>query len=133
MKESEMPWAKVTDSDGNDVTAELTAFADISGLQRAAPGRYSLLLLYSLYYWANAGRINPAKVVQEIEALEGRRQFSHTKPASVFERNKPLRGLWHKHYLEDGLPSMAINLRKGMKKYGIPLVEQNGRRCSKVG
>lgn len=124
MKESEKSWCKVTDSDGNDVTDELTAFADIYGLERAASGRYSLLLLYGLYYWAKVGRLNPAKVMEEIEALEGLRQSSRTKPASVFTRNQPLKGLWHKHYLEDGLPSMAINLQKGMRKYGIPFAQQ---------
>lgn len=90
MKESEKSWSKVTDSDGNDVTDELAAFADIYGLERAASGRYSLLLLYGLYYWAKAGRLNPARVMEEIEALEGLRQSSRTKPASAFTRNKPL-------------------------------------------
>ena len=119
-----MSWLQATDSDGNDITAELAAFADLFGLERAVSGRYSFLLLYGLYYWANSGRLNPAKVMEEIKALEGLRQSSRTKPASMFERNKPLRGLWHKHYLEDGLPSMAINLRKGLKKFGIPLAEK---------
>lgn len=124
MKEPEMTWRKVTDSDGNDVTEELAAFADIYGLERAASGRYSLLLLYGLYYLGNAGRLNPAKVMEEIKALEGLRQSSRTKPASIFRRNQPLKGLWHKHYLEDGMSSMAINLQKGMRKYGIPCAKR---------
>jgi len=133
MKEPEMSWCKVTDSDDIDVTEELAAFADIYGLERAASGRYSLLLLYSLYYWAKAGRLNPAKVMEEIEALEGLREASRTKPASIFRRNHPLKGLWHKHYLEDGLPSMAINLQKGMRKYGIPFAEQMVEQAQKSG
>lgn len=124
MNESPRPWSKVTDIDGNDLTEELDEFAEIYGLERAIPGRYSVLLLYGLYYGGKVGRLNPAKVIQEIEFLEGLRQPSGTKPASVFQRNKPLRGLWHKHYLEDGLSSMALNLHKGLERYGIPWAKE---------
>lgn len=124
MADSETPWFKATNSDGNEMTSELVAFAEIYGLERAVPGRYSWLLLFGLYHWAHAGRLNPRKVIEEIEFLEGIRGFSRSKPASVFERNEPLKGLWHKHYLEDGLPSMAKNLRKGLAKYGIPWAER---------
>ena len=124
MANSNTDWFKATDSDGNDITSELVEFAEMHGLERAASGRYSLLLLFELYHWGHAGRLNPGKVIEEIEFLEGLRQFIRSKPASVFDRNKPLRGLWHKHYLEDGLPSMAKNLRKGLMRYGIPCADR---------
>jgi hypothetical protein len=67
--------------------------------------------------------MNPAKVVREIEALETQAVPSHLKPATQF-RHPPLQGLWHQHYLEDGLPAFARNLRKGLGRYGIPFVEE---------
>ncbi len=36
-------------------------------------------------------------VVEEIKTLEGAPIRSHTKPVSQF-KNKPLKGLWHKHF-----------------------------------
>ena len=116
-------WFRSTDSDGNDVTSELLGFAEFIGLERVASGRYSVLLLLALYAGMRSGQQNPPKVIHEIEALEGLRVNSRSKPASIFKRDKPLKGLWHKHYLEDGLPSMATNLRKGIARYGLPWVK----------
>jgi hypothetical protein len=39
----------LTTKSGDDMTAELKGFAEIIGIERAAPGRYSLLLLLSLF------------------------------------------------------------------------------------
>ncbi len=116
-------WFTATNSDGEDMTSELRRFAEIVGLERAASGRYSVLLLLGLYGGIQSGQLNPAKVIHEIEALEGIRDCSRLKPASLFN-HYPLRGLWHKHFLEDGLSSMARNLRRGMHKYGLPWLEQ---------
>ena len=110
---------KATREDGTDMTPNLLEFAETIGIERIAPGRYSLLLLLVLYGASQAGRLNPAKVIHEIESLEGLRGESSLKPATQF-LSEPLKGLWHKHYLQDGLPSMAINLRKGIKRHGLP-------------
>jgi hypothetical protein len=67
--------------------------------------------------------LNPAKVVHEIEILEGANRSSLLKAPTQF-KHAPLKGLWHKHYLEDGMPSFARNLRKGIERFGIPFVEQ---------
>lgn len=115
-------WFKMTGSDGKDMTSELLSFAEMIGLERAASGRYSVLLLLGLYGGAQSGQLNPAKVIQEIQILEGLLGCSRLKPASIFNR-EPLQGLWHKHYLEDGVPSMATNLRRGINKYGLPWLE----------
>jgi hypothetical protein len=104
------------------MTLELMGFAEAIGLDRVASGRYSILLLLGLYGGMKSGQLNPAKVIYEIEALEGIRERSRLKPPSVFER-APLKGLWHKHYLEDGLASMAKNLRRGIHKYGLPWLD----------
>jgi hypothetical protein len=113
----------VTDSDGKDKSQELADFAKFIGLESAASGRYSLLLVLALYAGLKSGHLNPAKVVHEINALEELGAPSQLKASAPF-RHPPLQGLWHKHYLEDGLSAMAINLKKGILKFGIPFVEQ---------
>ncbi len=113
----------LTAADGTDMTDEITNFANIIGLERAAPGRYSLLLVLGLFGGSKSGQLNPAKVVHEIRALEGIGGSSHLKPP-IQNKYPPLKGLWHKHYLEDGVAAMAINIQKGLKKYGLPLFKQ---------
>lgn len=113
----------VTDGDGRDLKPGLEGFAKIYGLESLAPGRSSLLLLLELYVGANAGTLNPGKVIDQIRVLEGQLPSRGLKKAAPF-KGKKLRGLWHQHYLESGLPSMAINLQKGLKIYGIPWLKQ---------
>lgn len=109
--------------DGCDITQELLRLADIAGLERNVPGRYSVLLLMGLWAGLQHGQLNLEKVRIEIEALEGLRPGSSLKPASQF-KHPPLQGLWHKHYLESGLAPVARNLRKGIRRYGMPHVER---------
>jgi hypothetical protein len=92
-----------------------------------------MLLLLGLYGAAQSRHLNPAKVVREIEALEGLGPKSALKPATEFTRGKWLRGLWHQHHLQDGLASMALNLRKGMEKNGIPWLAQQIREAEQSG
>lgn len=117
-------WFRATNADGQDMAPDLLRFAERIELERIAAGRYSLLLLLCLFGGTRSGRLNPAKVIHEIECLEGIRERSNLKPASQFERKPALRGLWHKHYLEDGLPSMANNLSKGIAKFGLPWLKE---------
>lgn len=114
---------KATRSDGKDMTTELYDFATFVGLEKVATGRYSFLLLLELYAGVKSGRQNPKEIIDEIEVLEGLQKKSGTKQASLFHR-EPLKGLWHKHYLEDGLASMARNLSRGIGKYRIPWFEK---------
>ncbi len=103
--------------DGSDMTPTLMAFADECGLQRLVPNRFSLLLLLSLFGGARSEMQDPAKIIYEIEALEGR-QSSQCKGPLPF-KNGPLKGLMHQHYRRDGLASMACNLRAAMNEYGM--------------
>jgi hypothetical protein len=66
--------------DGKDVSAELQDFANGIGLEKAAPDRYSFLLVLGLFGSFKAGVLNPAKVVHEIRALEGIGPPSRLKP-----------------------------------------------------
>lgn len=111
-----------TNVNGEDRTPELMAFAKHIGLEEAAPGRYSLLLVLHLFGGFASRRANPHRVVDQIRALE--RGFrTGTKPAAPLRR-PPLRGLWHQHYLADGIASMAINLRNALANFGLPSLEQ---------
>jgi hypothetical protein len=113
----------VTAANGEDITAMVRGFARFIGLEQAAPGRHSMLLVMALFGGVKSGRLNPAKVVHEIRALEGIGPPSKLKPP-IQNKHPPLRGLWHKHYLEDGLSSMAQNILKGLKRYSIPVFQQ---------
>jgi hypothetical protein len=106
-------------------------FADLIGLSSAAPGRYSALLLAQLLGGHLSGYQNPAKVVHEIEALENG-QLGQLKPP-ILNRHPPLKGLWHKHYIEDGITSMAQNVKRGLDKFGIPFFEQKIREAEAAG
>jgi len=118
--------------DGKDITAELQEFANQIGLEQAAPGRYSLLLVLGLFGSVKAGVLNPAKVVHEIRALEGIGPPSQLKPPRQ-NKHQPLKGLWHKHYLEDGLRATAMNVQKGLNRHGMPLFEQRIRETEAAG
>jgi hypothetical protein len=79
-----------------------------------------------------SGRLNPTKVVHEIRALEGVGPPSRLKPP-IQNRHPPLKGLWHKHYMEDGIRSMAMNVEKGLKRHGIPLFQQKIQEAEAAG
>lgn len=121
-----------TAANGEDMTAELNNFAKVIGLESVAPGRYSMLLVLALFGGFKSGHLNPAKVIHEIRSLEGIGKPSQLKPP-IQNKYPPLKGLWHKHYLEDGLSALAINVKKGIDKYGMPLFEQRTREAQEAG
>jgi hypothetical protein len=121
-----------TAANGDDMTAELTAFAASIGLDRVAPGRYSFALVLGLFGGFKSGHQNPAKIMREIEALEGIGPPSQLKPPGRFN-HPPLKGLWHKHYLEDGLRATAINAKKGLDRYGSPLFRERMQEAEDAG
>ncbi|WP_221899383.1 hypothetical protein [Xanthomonas sp. GW] len=117
------PRFKATRSDGSDATSELLSFAGAIGLESVVAGRYSFLLLLELFGATQSEMLNPAKVVSQIRVLEGVEAARGLKAATPF-KHPPLQGLWHQHYLEDGLPSMARNIQKGIGKFGLPWFKQ---------
>jgi hypothetical protein len=122
----------VTAANGKDMTALVQGFARFIGLEQVAPGRYSMLLVLGLFGGAQSGVLNPAKVVYEIRALEGIGLPSNLKPP-IQNKHPPLKGLWHKHYLEDGQRGMAINIKKGLGRFGLPLVQQRADEAAAAG
>jgi hypothetical protein len=121
-----------TAANGDDITALLADFAGSIGLDRVAPGRYSFALVLGLFGGFKSGHQNPAKIMREIEALEGIGPPSRLKPPGQFNR-PPLKGLWHKHHLEDGLRGTAINALKGLHRYGSPLFRQRMQEAQDAG
>jgi hypothetical protein len=122
----------VTARDGRDMKPEVEGFARMIGLDQAAPGRYSLLLPLTMYGATLAGKLNPDRIVHEIRALEGIGKPSQLK-APIQNKHPPLKGLWHKHYLEDGQHAMALNILKGLKRFGLPLVQQRADEAAAAG
>lgn len=112
----------MSSSDHDVPEVDLATFVQMIGLERTAPGRYSLLLAANLLGGALAGTQNPAKIVHEIELLEAGQSGTFKPP--IKNRHPPLKGLWHKHYMQDGLASLALNVQKGLKRFEIPLFKQ---------
>jgi len=114
-----------------DRTLEMQRFVERMGFRRIAPGRCSTLLAFQLFLSWDQGVLNPHKVMREIEGLECK-LASRTKPASRFV-GEHLRGLWHKHYLPDGISSIAHNIRLALKEHGLPWFEEQVRQAVASG
>jgi hypothetical protein len=123
------------DQDGNDVSAEVSAefhaFIEATRLEFIAPGRISLLFLLSLFGSFKAGRIDPSLITREVDALE-KGEPTGLKPP-IQNKYPPLQGLWHKHYMQSGIASMALNVKRGVSQFGIPYVQQKIREAKEAG
>jgi len=75
----------------------LAEFAELTGLELAAPNRYSWILVADMLINLEVNGIDPTQIVHEIKALENPTKISHAKPATQF-KHPPLYPLWHKHY-----------------------------------
>lgn len=118
---------------GEDRSEEVRSFAQWIGLEAATSGRHSTRLVVELFVRSVlVGQLNPAKVVREIQALEGKGRGTSTKPPQPF-KHPPLRGLWHKHYVADGISTMARNLLNGLRKDGLPEIQRRVREAESAG
>ena len=113
----------MTAPDGTDFEPEVKGLARAIGLDRATSGRHSALLEVQLLGAVKSGMQNPAKVIREIEALEGIGAPSAFKPP-IQNKHPPLKNLWHKHYSQDGIPSLALNVKHGLDKFKMPLFRE---------
>jgi hypothetical protein len=123
------------DQDGNDISAEVSAefqaLIEATRLEYIAPGRISSLLLAVLFAAFKAGRIDPFLIAREIEALEKGEKTGLKPPIQT--KHPPLKGLWHKHYMQSNIASMAINIQHGLKQFGIPYLQQKVRETKEAG
>jgi hypothetical protein len=103
---------------------DVTIFERITGLSKATSGRHSTLFFGGLYVRAMLQRnLNPAPVIQEILALEGKTPPTGTKPSAQF-KGRRLGGLWHKHYLDTNVASLAMNIQNGWKAQGMQFFKE---------
>lgn len=123
------------DQGGNDISEQISAefegIVQATRLEQIAPDRISVLFLSNLFGAYKAGRIDPFQIAREIEALE-KGETTGLKPA-IQNRHPPLKGLWHKHYMQPGIASLATNIQHGLKQFGIPYLIQKVREAQEAG
>lgn len=116
-----------------DRTANPLCFAESIGLERVAKGRYSAVFLTELIdIVSNSKNINPSIIMEEIKYLEGCHPSTGTKEASLFT-GKFLSGLWHKHYREISLHSIARNLQLALNEYSIQSIAASAKEAEESG
>lgn len=115
-----------TEQAGNDISGEISgeieALIQMTELNRIAPGRVSSFFVLTLFGACKAGRVNPFMIAREIEALDDGKPTGLKPP--IQNRYPPLKGLWHKHYMQNSLSAMAMNIRHGLRQFGIPFFKQ---------
>lgn len=121
------------DANGIDRSNEWNDFKNSIQLDEITSGRYSLLFLIGLFIGTKQGSLNPWKVVAEISALEGKGPLTNTKGPAAFTRDEELLGLWHKHYLAEGIAPLACNIKNALKSYGIPYFEARVKKVLQTG
>jgi hypothetical protein len=93
--------------------------------------RCSSAILLDLFFGTESFGVRPLTVIDEIKSLE-KLKISQTKPATQY-RGSHLRGLWHKHYMNGDVGSLAQNVKKALNEYGIPFVEEKIREAQVAG
>jgi hypothetical protein len=75
-------------------------------------GKYSTVFVRDVAACLENGTTNVATIFHAIGSLEGahKNRPERTRPPSLFRR-PPLKGLWHKHFHQGTIPSLALNLQ----------------------
>ena len=75
-------------------------------------GKYSTVFVGNVAACLNDGTTNVATIFHAIGSLEGahKNRPERTRPPTLFRR-PPLKGLWHKHFHEGTIASMALNIQ----------------------
>ena len=103
---------------------DIRNFDRFIGLSAATGGRHAFSFFIDLYARTMLlHNLNPQPVIREIKAMEGQIPPTGTKPPTQF-KGPWLGGLWHKHFEDTNLASMAINLKNGWKDQGMELFKQ---------
>jgi hypothetical protein len=125
MGESGRKWKLSVNPENSHVLEEIETLVRMVGLDDIAPRRHSALFALSIFGEFKVGRLNPFRLGQEIKALESG-EANGLKPP-IQSRHLPLKGLWHKHYMQPSLRSAALNVQHGLKEFGIPFFQQKIR------
>lgn len=78
------------------------------------------LFLLQLRKNRDEGLLDTDVIADEIRCLEGGGRTTSTKPASRFTR-EPLRGLWHKHFMDARFMARNLGNHWGLRRGGAPL------------
>lgn len=124
-------WQLNVNPENSAVLDEIEMLVQFVNLDVIAPRRHSALLALSMFGAFKAGRLNPYAIKEEIVALENNSPSRLKAPTELIDQ--PLKGLWHKHYAESGLRSTALNVKRGLKKFGIPLFQQSVNEAKEAG
>lgn len=93
--------------------------------------RCSSQILLDLFFGTQSFGVRPLTVIDEIKSLE-KLKISRTKEAAQFKR-PALGGLWHKHYMNGDVASLAQNVKNALIEYGIPFFEEKIREAQAAG
>jgi hypothetical protein len=114
-----------------DFYARMQAFYLALNYDGILNGRCSSQILLDLFFGTESFGVRPLTVIGEIKSLE-KLKISQTKRATQF-RGSHLCGLWHKHYMNGDVASLAQNVQKALNEYGIPFVEEKIREAQAAG
>lgn len=124
-------WQMTLTTEGGAFLDEIETLVQMVGLDQIAPRRHSALFALSIFGEFKAGRLNPFRLKQEITALECGTSTGLKAPTQF--RHQPLQGLWHKHYMQTDLRSMALNVQRGLKEFGSPHMQEMVREAKEAG
>ncbi len=93
--------------------------------------RCSSQILLDLFFGTQSFGLYPLTVIDEIKSLE-KQGVSKTKPATPF-RGSHLEGLWHKHYMNGDVASLAQNVKNALYEYGIPFFQEKIMEAKSAG
>lgn len=102
---------------------KINDFKTMIQIDKMLGNRYSISFLLDIFFGFENSVINPDAVMHEVKFLEGTESESHTKAQSEFKR-PPLKGLWHKHYMDVSISGLAQNVKNALNNYSIPYFER---------
>jgi predicted RNase H-like HicB family nuclease len=114
-----------------DVYARMQAFYSALNHDGILNERCSSQILLDLFFGTEIFGVRPFTVIDEIKSLE-KLKISQTKQAEQFTR-PTLGGLWHKHYMNGDVASLAQNIKNALNEYGIPFFEEKIREAQAAG
>jgi hypothetical protein len=114
-----------------DFYARMHAFYLALNRDAILTGRCSSHILLDPFFGTKFFGVHPFTVIDEIKSLE-KQEISQTRQATLF-RGPHLCGLWHKHYMNGDVASLAQNVQHALSEYKIPFVEEKIRDAQVAG
>lgn len=121
--------------DGNTVRVDgqrRADFANLYGLDKLIPNRYSEVLITDLMINLEVNGIDPKHIIDEIKRLETTERDSYTKEATQF-KHAPLHPLWHQHYFSAHflIQNLQNEIKRDFKNIWDKSMGEKGSRIEK--